>query len=113
MPEFKNTEYANDFSTAKSFEKLKVGRLGVYFRDGLKMRCIPYSDMDGVFIRIHEVNGKLCCGSTVFQYFRMVFVRDGKEFADYICENEKAMDAALEEIGIRAPALQIGFSGED
>ncbi len=113
MAEFKNAEYNRDFSEAKSFEKLKVGTLGVYFRDGLKMRCIPYSDMDKVFIRIHEVNGKLCCGSTVFQYFRMVFVRDGKEFADYICENEQAMDAALEEIGIRAPALQVGFSGEN
>ena len=113
MSNWKDTEHNIDFSTAKSFEKLKIGNLGVYFREGLKMRCIPYSDMDSVFIRIHEVNGKLCCGSTVFQYFRMVFVKDGKEFADYICENEKAMDDALKEIGIRAPALRIGFSGED
>ena len=112
MADFRNEEINNDFAEAKSFDRLKVGRLGVYYREGLKMKQIPYEDMDRVFIRIHEVNGKLCCGSTVFQYFRMVFEKSGKEFADFICEDEKAMDDALAEIASRAPGLHIGFDAE-
>lgn len=102
-------EAAADRESAARFDKLRVGRLGVYFRDGLKNRFIPYDYIDRAFIRIHEVNGKLCCGSTVFQYFRLVFVHDGKEFADLISEDEKTMDAALALIHELAPDIMIGF----
>ena len=99
----------SDFNTAAVFDNLRVGKLGVYFRSGLRMRYIPFTYMDRAFIRIHEVNGKLCCGSTVFHYFRLVFVHDDKEFADSISENETAMNDALKEIARNAPDVSIGF----
>lgn len=101
----------SDFDSAAVFDNLRVGKLGVYFRSGLRMRYIPYTYMDRAFIRIHEVNGKLCCGSTVFQYFRLVFVHEGKEFADCISENETAMNEALKEIAKNASEIAIGFEG--
>ena len=102
-------EVCADFDAAEKYDKLKVGRLGVYFREGLRTRFLAYGDFERVFIRIHEVNGKLCCGKAVFQYFRMVFVRGGKEYADVISENEKLMDQALARIAELSPATQIGF----
>lgn len=101
---------AQDYESAVGFDKLRVGGLGVYFPSGFKTRMVPYGEMDRAFIRIHEVNGKLCCGSSVFQYFRMVFVRGGKEFADYLSEDEAAMDAALALIHERAPQVAIGVA---
>ena len=101
-----------DYNSAQLFDKVRVGSLGVYFSEGLRTRFIPYDYMERVFIRIKEVNGKLCCGSTVFQYFHLVFVHDGKEFADAISENEKAMDAALAAISEQAPKVAIGFIGK-
>lgn len=98
----------NDFDSAARFDKVWVGKLGVFFRDGFKTRFIAYELLDRVFIRIQEVNGKLCCGNTVLQYFRLVFVKDGKEIADVMSENEKAMDDALALIAANAPALKIG-----
>lgn len=102
-----------DYEQAPQFDKVKVGKLGVYFRDGFKTRYLEYGLMDQVFIRIQEVNGKLCCGNTVLQYFRLVFVRDGKEFADVISESEKALDEALALIGTNAPALKIGIDRKE
>lgn len=99
-----NTDYDN----AAVFEGLRVGRHGVYFRNGFRLKFIPYDYMERVFIRIHEVNGKLCCGNTVFQYFRLVFVHDGKEFADVISENSRSMDDALALIAENAPDVAIG-----
>ena len=104
----KNEKLNKDYETATAFDKLKVGKLGVYFQEGFKLHAIPFEDIDRAFIRIHEVNGKLCCGSTTFAYCRMVFVKDGKEFADYISENEKAMDDALAMIAENAPGIRIG-----
>lgn len=104
-----DAQVTQDYKSARCFDKLRVGNLGVYFRSGFKIRFIPYGEIERAFIRIHEVNGKLCCGSSVFQYFRMVFVRDGKEYADVISENEEEMDKALALIHERAPEISIGF----
>lgn len=102
-----------DFEQAQAFDKVKVGELGVYYRDGLKMKYIPYDYMDRVFIRVQEVNGKLCCGKATFAYFRLVFVHDDKEFADIISEDEKAMDDALALIAVKAPNTAIGVERKD
>ena len=98
-----------DYEGAKAFDKVRVGDLGVYFRDGLKTRYIPYDYLERVFIRIQEVRGKMCCGQTIFAYYRLVFVHEGKEYADVISESEKAMDEALALIAQKAPDLAIGF----
>lgn len=102
-------EAGADFEAAQVFDKVRVGKLGVYYRDGFRTRFIPYDYMDRVFIRIQEVNGRMCCGSTTFAYFRLVFVHDGKEFADVISEKEESMDAALACIHEQAPQVPTGF----
>lgn len=102
-----------DYEQAPQFDKVKVGKLGVYFKDGFKTRYLDYGFLERVFIRVQEVNGKLCCGNTVLQYFRLVFMKDGKEFIDVISENEKAMDEALALIGENAPYVKIGFEKKE
>lgn len=105
-----NREIEKDYESAVIFEKLRVGDTGVFFKSGFAMKYLPYDYLERVFLRIHEVEGKLCCGSTVFQYFRIVFVHDGKEFADIVSENEKVMREALAAIGAHAPQVKIGIN---
>ena len=105
-----NAEINNDFEMSTKYDTLKVGKTGVFYKSDFVTKYLPYDYLERVFIRIHEVNGKLCCGSTVFQYFRMVFVHDGKEFADVISENEKAMNEALDEIAKYAVNTKIGYN---
>ncbi|MBO5556976.1 MAG: hypothetical protein J5927_07300 [Oscillospiraceae bacterium] len=99
-----------DYEAAETFDKVKVGALGAYFRDGFKIRFLAYDALERVFIRIQEVNGRMCCGNATFAYYRLVFVKDGKEVANALSENEKAMDDALAAIAARAPALAIGVA---
>lgn len=105
-------ELAADYESARTFDKVKVGKLGVYYRDGFKIRFMDYSLLERVFIRIQEVNGRMCCGNTIFAYYRLVFVAGGREIGDAISENEQAMDEALALIKQLAPAsLAIGVAG--
>ena len=97
-------EFSADFEKAQIFDKLRVGELGVYFRDGLKTRFIPYDYMDRAFIRVQETRGRMCCGQANWYYYRIVFIHEGKEFADYMSEKEKEMDDALAEIAARGVA---------
>lgn len=100
---------AADFESAKGFDKALVGAMGVYYRDGFKIKYVPYGALERAFIRIQEVNGRMCCGRAVFAYFRLILVVDGKEWGDIMSEDEKAMDEALAEIARRSPATAIGF----
>lgn len=104
---------AADFETAARFEKLAVGKLAVYYREGFRTRAIPYGKMERAFIRVQEVRGRMCCGQATFAYFRMVFLVDGKEIAEYISENEKAMDQALAKIHELAPDVPIGVAEKE
>ena len=100
---------AADFENAASFDKALVGALGVYYRDGFRTKFVPYPSLERAFIRVQEVNGRLCCGRAVFAYFRLVLVVGGKEWGDVMSEDEKAMDDALAAIAQRSPATAIGF----
>lgn len=104
-----SAELSADFESAERFDKVRVGRLGVYFREGFKTRFLDYPSLERVFIRVQAVNGRLCCGTANFEYYRLVFVRGGKEIAEVMSEKEKDMDAALALIAERAPQLAIGF----
>ena len=96
-----------DYESAKVFDKLRVGELGVFFRDGLKTRFIPYDYMDRAVIRVQETRGRMCCGQANWYYYRIVFVHGNKEFADYMSEKEKDMDDAL--AAIAAHGVTTGF----
>ena len=100
---------AADFENAKVYDKALVGELGVYYRDGFKIKYVPYSSLERAFIRIQEVNGRFCCGKAVFVYFRLVLVVNGKEWGDIMSEDEQAMDDALAAIAKLSPSTAIGF----
>ena len=100
---------AADFESAAKYDKAFVGALGVFFRDGFKTKYVPYGELERAFIRVQEVNGRLCCGRATFAYYRLVLVVKGKEWGDVMSEDEKAMDEALAEIAKRSPATAIGF----
>ena len=102
-------ETFHDYETAESFGKTKVGRLGVYYRDGLKHMFLAYSHLERVFIRIHEVNLKTCCGGSTSAYFRLVFVSGGKEIPGLPSEDREAIDSAFEAIRAAAPQLAFGI----
>ena len=98
-----------DYEKAEIFDRLRVGDLAVYYRDGFRIKAVPYSRMERAFIRVQQVRGRMCCGETAFLYFRIVFLVDGKEIADNMSEDEKAMDAALARIHEKAPQVPVGF----
>ena len=106
-----SAELNADCDKAAVFDKLRVGEKGVYFRDGLRMRYLPYDYIDRAFIRVQETRSRMCCGQANFNYFRVVFVHAGKEFADYMSEKEKEMDDAL--AAIAAHGVPTGFVKED
>ena len=102
--------YDADFETAQKFDRLRVGKLGVYYRDGFKTRFLRYAEMERAFLRVQEVRGRMCCGQAFWAYFRMVFVCGGKEYDNVLSEDEALMDEALAAVAAAAPGLAIGVA---
>ena len=103
---------AADYERAERFDKLRVGALAVYYRDGFRVKAVPYAKMQRAFIRVQQVRGRMCCGEAAFFYYRLVFLVDGKEICDNMSENEKAMDAALARLHEMAPEVPVGVAKE-
>ena len=99
-----------DFDAAQQFDKLRVGKLGVYYRDGFKTRYLAYDGMERAFIRVQEVRGRMCCGQAFWAYFRMIFVCGGKEYDEVLSENEQLMRDALAAVAKAAPQVKIGVA---
>lgn len=100
-------EYNADYESAQRFDCLRVGELGVYFRSGLWVNCIPYGQLEQVFRRVIGANHHVCCGGTNFEYHAIVPVSEGREY-ELKSEKEDAMIAALECIAQKSPATKIG-----
>ena len=107
-----SAEISADFEAAQSFDRLQVGRLGVYYREGFKTRFLRYAEMERAFLRVQEVRGRMCCGQAFWAYFRMVFVCGGKEYDEVMSENEQLMRDALDAVAAAAPELAIGVPGK-
>ena len=103
-----SAELSGDYEKAEVFEKTHIGNLGVFYPSGFSIKFISFEELDQAFIRIHEVDGKLCCGKATFYYYRLVLVVNGKEITDIMSENEAIMDQALAAIARKAPDVKIG-----
>ncbi len=107
-----SAEVRADHEAAQDFKCLRVGKLGVYYREGFKTRFFAYEEIERAFVRVQEVRGRMCCGQAFFAYFRMVLVAGGREYDYPMSEDEKLMDDALSAIAAAAPALPVGVPGK-
>ena len=103
-----SVDLTEDYEKAEVFEKTHIGNLGVFFPSGFGIKFISYDELEQAFIRIHEVDGKLCCGKATFYYYRLVLVANGREYIDIISEYEALMDQALAAVARKSPDTKIG-----
>lgn len=104
-----SAEINQDFKDAKDFAKLKIGRLGVYYKENLRLKFLPFDFIERAFIRIHEAKAVTCCSCTSYNYYSLEFVHDGREYKNVLSESESLMDEALAYIHELAPAVAIGY----
>ena len=101
-------ETENDYRSAPAFDKLRIGKTGVFFPSGLKMLYVPYDSFTRTYVKVHETKARMCCATTGFDYFRIVFMNGEDCIADYLSENEAAMKDALSQLRISATGIAVG-----
>ncbi len=104
-----SAEVYQDFKCAKDFAKLKIGKMGIYYKENLRLKFLPFDFIERAFIRIHEAKAVTCCSCNSYNYYSLEFVHDGKEYKNVLSESESLMDEALAYIQLIAPSVAIGY----
>ncbi len=98
-----------DFAEAPVFDRVRVGKLGIYCESGFRTEFFSYGDVSRAFIRIYEGTAQLCCGAMGYNYTSLVLLdASGKTLKEQYTENEDAMRQALAAISARARQVRIG-----
>jgi hypothetical protein len=102
--------YIEDYADSQVIGKVRIGQKALYYKDELKRYCVPFGYIDRAFTRINECNARTCCCSNSFDYFRLILVHDGKEFANIIFDqDESPVDQAEQLLKERRPEIEIGY----
>lgn len=102
--------FAADFASAQTVGKVEIGDKALYYKDGFKRFCVPFAEIDRVFTRISGCDGKLCCGTANFDYYRLVLQKGEREIANIIFgHDESEVDAAQALLREKRPEIQIGY----
>ena len=98
--------HVEDYKNAPAIGRVRFGELCFYYRDlGVKY-YVPYESIERAFIRISETQPD---DSPPIYYYRLILVREGKEFANLIFNKEEEADEALAKLSERAPDMAVGF----
>lgn len=104
------TAIEGDFTLARKFGKVMIGKRALYYKDGLKNICVPFEDMDRAFIRVVGGASKMCCSSMDYEYYRLVVVHGDKEIVDFIVgEDLQNLEDALKYLGEVNENVEIGY----
>lgn len=98
--------YLNDYHGAEAIGRVRFGELSFYYRDLGVRYYVPYDYIERAFIRISECQPD---DSPAYYYYRLILVHGEKEFANLIFNKEEEADRALEKLGARHPAMQVGY----
>ena len=98
--------HVDDYSAAEEIGRVRLGALGLYYRDLGRKYFVPYEYIDRRFTRVNIVEPD---DSPAYFYYRLILVHGEKEFANLIFEKEEDVDkihARLQEI---RPEIASGF----
>lgn len=105
----KDDSHINDYNSAEEIGRVRLGELGLYYRDlGVKY-FVPYDYIERSFCRISECHPD---DSPAYYYYRLILMHSKKEFANLIYEKGDAegdVDRIIEKLKVLNPEMQVGY----
>ncbi|MGN0155798.1 MAG: hypothetical protein ACI39N_00985 [Lachnospiraceae bacterium] len=90
-------------------KKIKLQEQEVEYKKGLKWCTLPYSDIKQAYLRVEEVNGKLCCGVANFDMYFLVLVTKAEETIKIEASSKEAVKELLDLLKEKNPDIEIGY----
>ncbi len=93
--------------------KIRMKEQELTYKKGFKWHTLPYADIVQAYMRIEEVNGKMCCGVANFNmHFLMLRTRSGELLKMDATAREK-VEQMLKELKQKNPEIKIGYEKKE
>lgn len=93
---------------AKETRKIKLQDTHLEYKKGFKWYTVPYNSITNAYMRIEEVNGRLCCGVAGFD-MHFLMLKTASELIKIELESKEIVKTMLEELHSRNPQIEIGY----
>lgn len=94
--------------TVKETKKIKLQDTCLEYKKGFKWYAVPYSIITNAYMRIEEVNGRLCCGVASFD-MHFLMLKTESELIKIELESKEIVKAILDELHSRNHQIEIGY----
>ena len=90
-------------------QKVVLQEKELEYKKGFKWYKLSYPEISKAYLRIEEVNGRLCCGVANFDlYYLMLQTKEGELLKLEVPSKELAKEM-LEELEVKNPAMEVGY----
>ncbi len=105
---FSDEAHTGDFLAAEQYKKVFLGSLALYYKDLWKKICVPY---DYIHRAYRATSVVMPDDHPAIEYFRLILVHDGKEFANIIFgeKDERLVDDIVKRINEIHPETEAGY----
>ena len=91
-------------------KKIKLDEELLTYKKGFKWNTLPYTEIVNAYLRIEEVNGRLCCGVASFDmHFLMLKTKSG-DLIKIECISKEIVKEILELLSQKNSEIVIGFN---
>lgn len=81
----------------------------IEYKKGFKWYTLPYGEILQAYLRVEEVNGRLCCGVASFDMFFLMLKTSGGELLKIEASSKDIVKQMLEEIKKKNEKTEIGY----
>lgn len=94
-------------------KKIKLDDTLLTYKKGFKWNTLPYTEIINAYLRIEEVNGRLCCGVASFDmHFLMLKTKSG-ELIKVEGSSKEIVKEILEVLSQKNDEIMIGFNKDN
>ena len=94
-------------------KKIKLYDTSLTYKKGFKWNALPYTEIINAYLRIEEVNGRLCCGVASFDmHFLMLKTKSG-ELIKVEGSSKEIVKEILDVLSQKNSEIVIGFNKDN
>lgn len=93
-------------------KKIRFHEEELEYKKGFKWYVLPYSDIANAYMRIEEVNGRLCCGVASFDMHFLMLKTSSGELIKLEASSKELVKEMLGELQVRNRDIEIGKKNE-
>ena len=90
-------------------KRIKFNDQVLVYKKGFKWLTIPYDEITQAYLRIEEVNGRLCCGVANFDMYFLMLKTSSNDLIKIECSSRERVKQMLEQLKQKNAEIEIGF----